>query len=70
MEKLRTIGEIAISLNVPIHRVDYIVKAHAIAPSGRLGILRGFDAAAAERIRQLLLAMPARRTTAHVEPIC
>lgn len=65
MEGLRTIGQVAEQLHEPLHRVEYVVKAHNIEHAGRLGILRGFDAVAVERIRACLTGskVPVSRAT-------
>lgn len=40
-----TVGEIARRLGKPIHRVEYIIKARGIRPSGRAGNCRVFTEA-------------------------
>ena len=39
---LTTIGEIARRLGVPIHRVEYVIRARRIRPSGWAGNARVF----------------------------
>ena len=45
-----TIGEIARRLNVPTHRVEYIIRARNIKPRGWAGNARVFDDAGVEAI--------------------
>jgi len=45
-----TIGEIARRLHVPTHRVEYIIRARNINPSGWAGNARVFDEAGLEAI--------------------
>lgn len=45
-----TIGEIARRLNVPTHRVEYIIRARDIRPCGWAGNARVFDEAGVETI--------------------
>ena len=47
-----TTGEIARRLNVPIHRVDYLIKSRDIHPTERAGHLRIFDTAALNTFRR------------------
>ncbi len=49
-----TVGEIALRLNVPVHRVEYAVLAHDISPVGRAGNARVFDDSALKRIKAAL----------------
>lgn len=45
-----TIGEIARRLGVPIHRVEYVIRAREISPCGWAGNVRVFSDADVERI--------------------
>jgi DNA-binding transcriptional MerR regulator len=45
-----TVGEIARRLGVPLHRIEYVVRARRIAPSGRAGNARVFTEADVARI--------------------
>ena len=49
-----TVGEIALRLNVPVHRVEYAVLAHDIPAVGRAGNARVFDDSALKRIKAAL----------------
>ncbi|GMU33231.1 MAG: hypothetical protein AMXMBFR20_11030 [Planctomycetia bacterium] len=42
LKRLLTVGEIARLLGVELHRVEYIIRARKIKPSGRAGNLRVF----------------------------
>ena len=48
--RLDTLGRIADRLDVPIHRVAYIVRARGIRPTAYAGRLRLWDRAAVARI--------------------
>ncbi len=37
-----TVGEIARRLGVPLHRVEYVIRARRIEPTGRAGNVRIF----------------------------
>ena len=60
--KLATVGEVAKRLNVPVHRIEYVIssrphiRARAIA-----GAARCFDDEAIAQIRHELAAIDARR---------
>ena len=45
-----TVGEIARRLGEPLHRIEYIVRARKIQPSGRAGNARVFTDADVEQI--------------------
>ena len=45
-----TVGEIARRLGVPVHRVEYVVRARGIRPSGWAGNARIFTDADVDRI--------------------
>ena len=45
-----TVGEIARWLGVPVHRIEYLVRARGIEPSGWAGHARVFSEAEVERI--------------------
>jgi hypothetical protein len=64
MEQLKTIGEVANAVNKPRHIVEYVVKSRGVAPAQRAGILRLFDSAGVEQIRQLLSTIQPRKMVA------
>lgn len=49
-EQLNTVGVIAAKLGVPVHRVEYILRARTIEPVSRAGGLRIFTPEQAEQI--------------------
>lgn len=49
-EKLSTTGEIAQRYGVPLHRIEYLVKARGIEPTARAGHIRVFSEADVGRI--------------------
>ncbi len=60
--KLRTPGVLAADLDVPLHRVLYILQTRDhIKPSARAGQLRLYDRAAVALVRHELNAIDARR---------
>tara|TARA_E500000318_G_C3555800_1_gene211028 strand:+ start:1346 stop:1567 length:222 start_codon:yes stop_codon:yes gene_type:complete len=60
--KLRTPGVLAADLDVPLHRVLYVLRTRThIAPSARAGRLRLYDREAVALIRHELNAIDARR---------
>ena len=60
--RLRTPGVLAADLDVPLHRVQYILQARDhIKPSARAGRLRLYDREAVAQIRHELNAIDARR---------
>ena len=60
--KLRTPGVLAADLDVPLHRVLYILQTRGhIKPSARAGQLRLYDREAVALIRHELNAIEARR---------
>jgi hypothetical protein len=59
---LLTPGRIAHALDVPLHRVQYVLSTRPhIQPSARAGTLRLFDRASVSRIRHELNAIDTRR---------
>jgi hypothetical protein len=56
-----TVGEIARRLGQPVHRVEYVIKARRIQPSGRAGNCRVFSEADVERIAEELRGMRTRK---------
>lgn len=53
--QLATIGQVARILNVPVHRVEYILRTRlSIQPRARAGCARCFDEAAIALIREQL----------------
>lgn len=62
LPRLRTLGEIAVILGVPLQRVAYILRTRPyIQPAARAGILRVFDLKAVAEIRQALNGIDARK---------
>lgn len=45
-----TVGEIARRLEVPLHRVEYVIRSRGIRPTSRAGNARVFSDAAVEMI--------------------
>lgn len=60
---LSTVGEIARQFEVPLHRVEYAVRAHGIKATGRAGNVRVFDDAALAQIRSALGVVNSLRAT-------
>jgi hypothetical protein len=58
--QLRTPGVIAAELDAPLARVLYVLRKRAIKPIGRAGILRLYDQAAVETVRETLREMDQR----------
>lgn len=53
--KLATVGEVAKHLNVPIHRVEYVLRTRKhIKPRARAAGARCFDGLAIAQIRDVL----------------
>jgi hypothetical protein len=52
--QLRTAGIIAAELGAPLSRVLYILRTRGIRPIGRAGILRLYDRAAVDLVREAL----------------
>ncbi len=60
--KLRTPGVLATDLDVPLHRVLYVLRTRThIAPSARAGRLRLYDREAVAQVRHELSAIDARQ---------
>ena len=66
--QLRTPGVIASQLNVPLGRVLYVLRtrSHFIHPIGRAGILRLYNQAAVDAVRDELRLMAERQEAACV----
>lgn len=64
--QLRTPGVIADELGVPLSRVLYVLqkRSHDIKPIGRAGVLRLYDRAAVDTVRNELRAMDQRQGVA------
>jgi hypothetical protein len=64
--QLRTPGVIATELGEPLSRVLYILRtrSHLIRPIGRAGVLRLYDRAAVEIVRNALREMDQRQGVA------
>lgn len=60
--RLATIGALAQRFNVPLHRIEYIVRSRTyIKPQARAGGVRCFGDEAVAQIRHELRAMDARQ---------
>jgi hypothetical protein len=59
--QLRTPGVIAAELDAPLSRVLYILRNRNIKPIGRAGVLRLYDRAAVETVRDALRKIDQRR---------
>jgi hypothetical protein len=64
--QLRTPGIIAGELDAPIGRVLYVLRKLGIKPIGRAGILRLYDRAAVEAVRNELQRMEQRQGVSSV----
>lgn len=53
-DQLYTTGQLAALHAVPVHRILYALKRHAIAPCGRAAHVYLYDQAAAEAVGQAL----------------
>ncbi len=53
-DSLRTPGQIARDLSVPLHRVQYAILSRGIKPSSRAGMLRLFGPDAVEQIAEAI----------------
>ena len=53
---LLTVGVIAQRLGVPVHRIEYIIRARSVAPAGRAGGARVFSEAAVSEIESVVAA--------------
>lgn len=60
-----TIGELARRLNVPIHRVEYHIRAHCIKPSGRAGNCRLFSESDLSRLAALIARIEGMKRANH-----
>lgn len=59
-----TVGEIARRLGVPVHRVEYVLRARRIEPAGRAGNAYVYSDADVDRIASELRRMDAERSGA------
>ena len=59
--KFLTVGQIADKLDVPLHRVTYVIRARAIEPAADAGQYRLFDQRALQQIQVELATISARR---------
>ena len=55
-----TVGRLAERLGVPIHRIEYLVRARDIRPVQRAGHLRIYDEQAEETLRKELAGQRGR----------
>jgi DNA-binding transcriptional MerR regulator len=60
-ERAITLGVMSSRLNIPIHRVEYLVRARDIKPVSRAGRFRVFDEQAIETLRQEVSQMEQRK---------
>ena len=58
---LVTPREIASRVKAPLHRVLYVLRARSIRPRARAGIVRVYDSATVQLVRQELNAIAAAR---------
>jgi hypothetical protein len=67
--QLQTPGVIADELGVPVSRVLYVLqkRSHDIRPIGRAGVLRLYDRAAVEMVRNELQTMDQRHLVVNQE---
>ena len=57
-----TPGQLAARIGVPLSRVNYVLQTrNGIEPVGRAGIIRLYDAAAVDRVREELDAIAEQR---------
>ncbi len=56
-----TIGQICRHLDVPLHRVEYVINSRSILPCGRVGNCRLFRQADVERIAQALASIERKK---------
>jgi hypothetical protein len=59
--QLRTPGVIAAELGAPLSRILYVLRKCDIKPIGRAGVLRLYDRAAVETVRNALHEMDQRQ---------
>jgi hypothetical protein len=59
--QLRTPGVIAAEVDAPLNRVLYVLRTRNIKPIGRAGVLRLFDRAAVEMVREALREIDQRQ---------
>jgi hypothetical protein len=62
-QELFTLTEIARTLGVERHRVDYVVSAYEVEPVRRVGIARLFDRTGLEQVKRSLLPLPSIHAT-------
>ena len=60
-----TVGEIARRLGVPVHKVEYVIRARRIEPAGWAGNLRIFTEADVQRIGSELHRIDSERSPSH-----
>jgi len=60
-----TVGEIARRLGVAVHRVEYVIRARRVRPSGWAGNARVFTEADVDRIRSELRRIDAEKGGSH-----
>jgi len=60
MKNMPTLGQIAKELNVPVFKVQYLIKARGIKPIGRAGNIRVFGPEAVKQLRSEIDKMPKR----------
>jgi DNA-binding transcriptional MerR regulator len=60
MARVWTVGEIARDAGLPLHKIEYWIRARNIQPTGRVGRLRVFDAETVQTIIAQLRGTPAK----------
>jgi hypothetical protein len=58
-----TVGEIARRIDVPLHRVEYLIRARRIAAIGRAGNARVFSESVVQRIAEEVAAVRGASST-------
>jgi hypothetical protein len=58
--KLFTVGEIALQVQAPVHRVQYVITERGIAVVQRAGRLRLFDGRGVEAVRSAIRQIDSR----------
>ena len=60
-----SIGQIATSLGVAVHHIEWIVRSRGVKPDFRAGNVRVFSTDAVEKIREALAAVKSKSGVAH-----
>lgn len=56
-----TLGEMAAELNVPTHRVKYVIESRCVIPVARIGKISTYDARGFFRVKRAIAEMDAKR---------